>query len=95
MQTTTMLMLVQAYDQYGNIACNYSSCDDIPDAEDAIAENYSAFTEGPTQQTVSNTVEQHTVGVAGCLDANATNYDASATVQAVDQYGNLLCFRIL
>ena len=29
--------------------------------------------------------------VEGCMDPNATNYDADATVQAEDQYGNLLC----
>ena len=35
---------VQGLDQYGNIACNYSSCDDIPDAEGCYyEENYSAF----------------------------------------------------
>jgi len=29
--------------------------------------------------------------VLGCIDVNATNYDASATSQAYDQYGNLSC----
>ena len=29
--------------------------------------------------------------VEGCLDANADNYNADATVQALDQYGNLVC----
>jgi hypothetical protein len=29
--------------------------------------------------------------VEGCMDPNATNYDADATVQAEDQWGNLLC----
>ena len=38
---------VQGLDQYGNLACNYSSCDDIPDAEGCYyAENYSAFNDG-------------------------------------------------
>jgi len=32
-----------------------------------------------------------TDGTEGCLDANATNYDADATVQAIDEYGNLVC----
>ncbi len=36
---------VQGLDQYGNLACDYSSCDDIPDAEGCFyANNYSAFT---------------------------------------------------
>jgi hypothetical protein len=29
--------------------------------------------------------------VSGCMDSNAVNYNADATVQAQDQYGNLLC----
>jgi len=29
--------------------------------------------------------------VTGCMDSNASNYDPTATVQAEDQYGNLLC----
>ena len=29
--------------------------------------------------------------VEGCMDANADNYNADATVQALDQYGNLVC----
>jgi len=29
--------------------------------------------------------------VLGCIDVNATNYDASASSQAYDQYGNLSC----
>ena len=29
--------------------------------------------------------------VSGCMDSNADNYNADATVQAQDQYGNLLC----
>ena len=27
----------------------------------------------------------------GCLDSNASNYDAAATIQELDQYGNLVC----
>jgi hypothetical protein len=29
--------------------------------------------------------------ISGCTDENATNYDATATTQALDQYGNLSC----
>ena len=84
---------VQGLDQYGNIACDYSSCDDIPDAEGCYyANNYSAFHEG---FTAANCVEYGgtacTDGVAGCMDAAADNYSADATVQAEDQYGNILC----
>ena len=84
---------VQALDQYGNIACNYSSCDDIPDTEGCYyAENYSAFKD---DFNAANCTEYGgtpcTQGVAGCLDSNATNYNADATVQAVDQWNNQLC----
>jgi hypothetical protein len=84
---------VQGLDQYGNLACDYSSCDDIPDAEGCFyANNYSAF---KADFTPSNCVQYGgtacTAEVQGCIDALATNYDASATAQAVDQYGNLLC----
>ncbi len=84
---------VQGLDQYGNIACNYSSCDDIPDAEGCFyLENYSAFN---ADFSAANCVEYGgtacTSGVSGCMDANATNYDAAATSQSEDQYGNLLC----
>jgi hypothetical protein len=30
-------------------------------------------------------------GIVGCTDQNATNYDADVTVQALDQWGNILC----
>ena len=84
---------VQGLDQYGNIACDYSSCDDIPDAEGCFyLENYSAFN---ADFSAANCVEYGgtacTSGVSGCMDANATNYDAAATSQSEDQYGNLLC----
>ena len=29
--------------------------------------------------------------VYGCMDSNASNYNADATVQGYDQYGNLQC----
>jgi hypothetical protein len=31
---------------------------------------------------------------AGCLDENASNYDATATEQAFDQYGNFFVFML-
>ena len=35
--------------------------------------------------------EEPVADVEGCMDANASNYNADATVQALDQYGNLVC----
>ena len=94
---------VQGLDQYGNIACNFSSCDDIPDAEGCYyTENYSAF---HADFNAANCVEYGgtpcegsgggntggNTGIEGCLDANADNYNAAATVQGLDQYGNIAC----
>ena len=94
---------VQGLDQYGNIACNFSSCDDIPDAEGCYyTENYSAF---HADFNAANCVEYGGTpcegsgggntggnsGSEGCIDASATNYDASASTQSLDQYGNLTC----
>ena len=94
---------VQGLDQYGNIACNFSSCDDIPDAEGCFyTENYSAF---HADFNAANCVEYGGTpcegsgggntggnsGSEGCIDASATNYDASASTQSLDQYGNLTC----
>ena len=87
---------VQGLDQYGNLACDYSSCDDIPDAEGCFyANNYSAFN---ADFSAANCVEYGgtaceaaVADVEGCLDANADNYNADATVQGLDQYGNLAC----
>ena len=32
-----------------------------------------------------------TINIEGCMDSNATNYNADATVQGYDQYGNIQC----
>ena len=87
---------VQGLDEYGNLACNYSSCDDIPDAEGCMyTANYSAFHDGfnaaNCEQYGGTACTEGTSGSSGCLDSNATNYNAAATAQAEDQYGNILC----
>ena len=33
----------------------------------------------------------HEFAIIGCMDSNAVNYNADATVQAQDQYGNIAC----
>jgi len=86
---------VQAYDQYGNLSCVYASCDDVPEYGCIYPDGFGAFN---AEFTASDCVtyggtpcEEPVAGVEGCLDANASNYDANATVQAYDQYGNLSC----
>ena len=82
-------------DQYGNSVCIYTSCDDIPDAEGCIyTDAYAALREDFTAGQCSGyggtpcTIDGD---ILGCIDENASNYDAAATVQAADQWGNLIC----
>ena len=84
---------VQAYNQYGNLSCIYASCDDIPDAEGCIyADSYASFYPGfGPVECVNYGGAACTVAILGCLDVNASNYDAAATEQAFDQYGNFVC----
>ena len=85
----------QAYDEYGNSSCVYASCDDIPEYGCIYPNGFGAFNETFSASdcvTYGGTpCEEPVVGVEGCLDANASNYDATATTQAYDQYGNLSC----
>ena len=83
----------QSYDQYGNPECIYASCADIPDAEGCIYVNaYAPYGPGfgPAECTLYGGTAC-TAAALGCLDANATNYDASAEEQLYDQYGNSSC----
>ena len=83
----------QAYNQYGNLSCIYASCEDIPDVEGCIyADSYASFYPGFGPVECANYGGTAcTIAILGCLDANASNYDATATAQAYDQYGNLSC----
>ena len=85
----------QAYDQYGNLGCVYASCDDIPEYGCIYVDGFGAFNaDFNAALCVSyggTPCEAPVVGVEGCLDANASNYDSTATTQAYDEYGNLLC----
>jgi plastocyanin len=90
-----VLATVQAYDQYGNLSCVYASCDDIPEYGCIYVDGFGAFNaDFNAALCVSyggTPCEAPVVGVEGCLDANASNYDSTATTQAYDEYGNLLC----
>ena len=50
-----------------------------------------AVTAGDAGTVTSSSLTPGCGEVLGCLDVNATNYDSNATVQGLDQYGNLLC----
>ena len=96
---------VQSEDQYGNLLCVYASCDDVPGGEGCMyAESYGAYHEEFTAENCEtyggtacggddggDDTEEPVADVEGCLDANADNYNADATVQGLDQYGNIAC----
>ena len=48
-------------------------------------------TAGDAGTVTTSTLTPGCADVLGCLDTNADNYDANATAQAYDQYGNLGC----
>jgi len=85
----------QELDQYGNLLCVYTSCDDVPENGCMYADSFGAFNEGfDAVACVSyggTACDGGASGGSGCMDANASNYDATATTQAVDQYSNILC----
>ena len=85
----------QSYDQYGNLECIYASCDDVPEYGCIYADGFGPFSDEFNADlcvTYGGTpCEESTVEVLGCIDENASNYDAAATTQAFDQYGNLGC----
>ena len=86
---------VSDYDQYGNLKCVYASCDDIPEYGCIYADGFGAFNAEFGAEACSSyggtPCSEPTDAVLGCMDANASNYDASATEQSFDQYGNLNC----
>ena len=48
-------------------------------------------TAGDAGTVTTSTLTPGCAEVLGCIDVNATNYDASATAQGYDQYGNSSC----
>ena len=98
--------ITQNYDQWDNVLCVYASCDDVPsdgcrytDAFAAWHDNFNAndcvnYNGIPCEGSGGGNTGGNTGGNSGsegCIDANATNYDASASTQSFDQYGNLTC----
>jgi len=86
----------QAKDQYGNLLCVFASCDDVPGGEGCIySDSFGAYAEGFGAAECTGyggtACNDDSTGSSGCIDANATNYDATATTQAEDSYGNILC----
>ena len=57
----------------------------------AIASDISPTFQQGTLEIDYVRVYQQSTGIVGCMDISATNYDAEATVQGYDQYGNIQC----
>ncbi|MDB2317473.1 hypothetical protein N9V23_01825 [Flavobacteriales bacterium] len=82
---------VQEIDGNGNIVCIYASCDDIPDEEGCrYDDSYNVFSESFDAAACEQWGEACVNGVIGCTDSSATNYDASATVDAGCEYAPLV-----
>ena len=80
---------IQAVDEYGNIQCKYTSCNETP-ADGCLYENsFSIWNEFFGAEACIN--YGGTPCQSGCLDINAVNFDPEATAQSIDKYGNLLC----
>jgi len=48
-------------------------------------------TSGEISSVTASSLTPGCAEILGCMDANASNYDSTATQQSVDTYGNLLC----
>jgi len=82
-------------DESGNSTCVYASCDDIPEYGCIYVNGFGAFnpdfTAAQCTQYGGSPCEAPVVGTPGCMDENATNYNADATSPSSDQYGNSTC----
>jgi hypothetical protein len=86
-------------DQFGNSVCEYlnadgtANCDIIPDSRGCVYSNGYATYHGSFEELDCTNYggTPCTLPTAGCLDENASNYDADAATQLLDDYGNVLC----
>jgi len=85
---------VQEYDQYGNLQCVYTSCDDIPEYGCIYEHGFGAFTEWFNAVDCSSyggiPCEGTITDISGCTDESATNFNIEATID--DGSCNFDCF---
>ena len=84
----------QAYDQYGNLGCIFTSCDDIPVFGCIYGDGFGAFNDEFGAEaciTYGGTPCAEIILDAGCIDSNASNFEENAVNQSYDQYGNSTC----
>jgi len=86
---------IQAVDQYDNMLCTYTACNQIPSQGCMYTNAFAPWHEFFNASDCSNYGGTPCDGGAaigiGCIDINATNYNIDASIQAEDQYGNLVC----
>ena len=75
---------IQDYDQYGNLQCVYTSCDDIPEYGCIYEHGFGAFTEFFNAADCSSyggiPCEETVTDISGCTDENASNFNIDATI---------------
>ena len=85
---------IQDYDQYGNLQCVYTSCDDIPEYGCIYEYGFGAFTEFFNAADCSSyggiPCEETITDISGCTDENASNFNIDATID--DGSCNFDCF---
>ena len=82
---------IQEVDGNGNLVCIFTSCDDIPDTDGCFYEgSYAALSSEFSAAACSgyggNACIDGVLGVPGCMDERAENYDADATVDLGCEY---------
>jgi beta-glucanase (GH16 family) len=86
---------IQAQDQYGNLLCQYASCNYVPANgcmyQNAFAEWHAFFNAADCSSFGGTPCEGMPEDVSGCIDVNAVNFNANASIQLLDQYGDLVC----
>tara|TARA_B110000977_G_scaffold201774_1_gene298526 strand:+ start:3269 stop:5743 length:2475 start_codon:yes stop_codon:yes gene_type:complete len=86
---------IQAQDQYGNLLCDYASCNQVPSNgcmyENSFAAWHNNFNAADCLSYGGTPCEAAPEDLSGCMDVNASNYNANANTQMLDQYGDLVC----
>tara|TARA_B110000091_G_scaffold156398_1_gene166619 strand:- start:450 stop:2708 length:2259 start_codon:yes stop_codon:yes gene_type:complete len=86
---------IQAQDQYGNLLCQYGSCNDVPANgcmyQNAFAEWHPFFNAANCSSFGGTPCEGMPEDVSGCIDESANDFNANANIQTLDQWDNILC----
>ncbi len=84
--------IVQSKDQWQNLLCTYASCDDVPETGCKYPTAFATFNANFGPGDCASYGGTACIDASeGCLDENALNFNAEASVQVFDQYRNLMC----